>query len=65
MTKGKKRPIIVISDSTRPTPSGMIVEAALRSLNRAGTPEKSVRLVVATGLHMPSTEEELMRCDVN
>jgi len=60
LARGKKRPIIIISDSTRPTPSGMIVEAALRSLRRAGIPEKSVRLVVATGLHRPSTEEELM-----
>lgn len=60
LARGKKRPIIIISDSTRPTPSGMIVEAALRSLSRAGIPEKSVRLVVATGLHRPSTEEELM-----
>ncbi len=60
LARGKKRPIIIISDSTRPTPSGMIVEAALRSLSRAGIHEKSVRLVVATGLHRPSTEEELM-----
>ena len=60
LARGKKRPIIIISDSTRPTPSGIIVEAALRSLSRAGIPAKSVRLVVATGLHRPSTEEELM-----
>ena len=60
LARGKKRPIIIISDSTRPTPSGMIVEAALRSLCRAGIPEKSVRLVVATGLHRPCTEEEMM-----
>jgi nickel-dependent lactate racemase len=60
LARGAKNPCIIISDSTRPTPSGMIVEAALRSLCRAGIPEKSVRLVVATGLHRPSTEEELM-----
>ena len=60
LAQGKRRPIIVVSDSTRPTPSGLIVEAALRSLGRAGIPERSVRLLVATGLHRPSSEEELM-----
>jgi nickel-dependent lactate racemase len=59
LARGAKNPCIVISDSTRPTPSGMIVEAALRSLGRAGIPDERISLVVATGLHRPSTEEEL------
>jgi len=53
-------PCIIISDSTRPTPSGMIVEAALRSFSRAGIPEDETKLTVATGLHRPTTEEELV-----
>ena len=59
LARGAKNPCIVISDSTRPTPSGMIVEAALRSLGRAGIPDERISLVVATGLHRPCTEEEL------
>ena len=59
LARGAKNPCIVISDSTRPTPSGMIVEAALRSLGRAGIPDEKISLVVATGLHRPCTEEEL------
>lgn len=52
-------PCIVISDSTRPTPSGEITRVALDTLNNAGIPDDRVKVVIATGLHRPCTPDEL------
>lgn len=56
---GSKNPLIIVSDSTRPTPSDLIVLAALAELEEAGIPEENVKVLVATGLHRPCTLEEL------
>ena len=56
---GVKKPLIIVSDSTRPTPSDLIVLAALAELKEAGVPEEDVKVLVATGLHRPCTMEEL------
>jgi len=54
-----RKPCIIVSDSTRPTPSGPITEAALNTLNHAGIEDDDVKVLVATGLHRPCTENEL------
>ncbi|UCH57873.1 MAG: nickel-dependent lactate racemase [Candidatus Bathyarchaeota archaeon] len=65
MAQGCKDICVIVSDSTRPTPSGLIVQAALRDLKEAGIHDGQVKVVVATGLHRPCTEEELReRLDV-
>ena len=56
---GSKNPLIIISDSTRPTPSDLIVQAALAELEESGIPEENTKVLVATGLHRPCTFEEL------
>jgi nickel-dependent lactate racemase len=60
LAEGSSSPCIVVSDSTRPTPSGVIAESALDVLNQAGVGDESVRVVVATGLHRPCTDAELV-----
>ena len=60
LAKGSRSPCIIVSDSTRPTPSGMIAEAALRVLNDAGIPDEKIRIMIATGLHRPCTDEEIL-----
>ncbi|MGD2200682.1 MAG: nickel-dependent lactate racemase [Candidatus Bathyarchaeota archaeon] len=54
-----RKPCIIVSDSTRPTPSGLITETVLKTLNDAGVSDHDVKVVIATGLHRASTAEEL------
>ena len=49
---------ISISDITRPVPNELLIEALLEELAAAGVPESAVVVVIATGMHRPSTAEE-------
>jgi nickel-dependent lactate racemase len=60
LAKDSKNPCLLVSDSTRPTPSRLITEAALDVLNQAGVSDERVRVMVATGLHRPCTDAELL-----
>ena len=59
----KKRNInkvcIVVSDSTRPVPSHIILEALVKELNSCGIKDTKIFILIATGLHRLSREEEL------
>ena len=58
LARGKKNCVIIISDHTRPVPSRDILPNMFREL-REGSPEIDITLLVATGFHRPSGEEEL------
>ena len=58
LARGKRNCVIIISDHTRPVPSRDILPNMLREL-REGSPDIEVTLLVATGFHRPSSEEEL------
>lgn len=60
LAEDSRRPCIIVSDSTRPTPSMLIVDATLEALNGAGIEDDKISIVVATGLHRPPTGEELV-----
>lgn len=56
-----KRPrsvVITISDITRPVPNRLILPPILRTLHGAGISTDRVTILVATGMHRPSTPEE-------
>ncbi len=55
---GKKSACILICDITRPVPNRVILGPVLRVLERAGVPRENTLVLVATGLHRPSTIEE-------
>ena len=55
---GKKTCTIIISDHTRPVPSRHILPFMLREL-REGSPGIDVTLLVSTGFHRPTSDEEL------
>lgn len=57
---GKKRCTLIISDHTRPVPSRDILPLMLEEL-RDGNPEIEITLLVATGFHRTTTEQELRR----
>jgi nickel-dependent lactate racemase len=50
--------VITISDVTRPVPNELLVSAILGELNAAGVPDSACTVLIATGMHLPSTPEE-------
>jgi len=55
---GKKRVTLVTSDHTRAVPSKLTLPILLEEI-RAGNPEADITILVATGLHRPTTETEM------
>ena len=60
LARGRKSCVIIISDHTRPVPSRDILPNLFAEL-REGSPDIDITLLVSTGFHRPSTEEELRR----
>ena len=60
LAKGKKKETLVTSDHTRAVPSKLTLPILLREI-RAGNPEADITILIATGLHRPTTEEEQRR----
>jgi nickel-dependent lactate racemase len=58
VARGKKTACILICDITRPVPNELILRPTLRTLHEAGIAREDVLILVATGLHRPSTEAE-------
>ena len=56
---GKKVIVIISSDHTCQVPSGVTMPIELRRIH-AAAPDARVRILVATGMHRPSTHEELV-----
>ena len=50
---------IIISDITRPVPNQVILPPILQILEQQGIPREKIVILVATGIHRPSTEKEL------
>lgn len=59
LARGKKKPVIIVSDYTRPTPSGKLVPSLLEELEEAGIPAANVSVVFAAGSHRPTKPEEM------
>ena len=50
--------VITISDITRPVPNELLVTAILQELNAAGVPDSACTVLIATGMHLPSSQKE-------
>lgn len=59
LSKGKQRVTIICSDHTRPVPSKHIIPPMLTEIRR-GNPNAKITLLIATGMHRPTTREELI-----
>ena len=59
LAAGKKSACIVVCDITRPVPNALLVSALLDALADGGVPRERTTILVATGLHRPSSPEEL------
>ena len=58
LAKGKKRILVITSDHTRPVPSRITMPLLLKEI-RLYNPEAEITLLIATGIHRPTTESEL------
>jgi lactate racemase len=58
IARGRKDACILICDITRPVPNQTILRPMLRVLYEAGVPRERTLILVATGLHRPSTPAE-------
>ena len=57
----RRRPgnvVIVVSDITRPIPYASFLGPLLAEIEAAGVPTADILILIATGMHRPSTEEE-------
>ncbi|WP_418710250.1 nickel-dependent lactate racemase [Allofournierella sp.] len=60
LARGKKKITLVTSDHTRAVPSKLTLPILLAEL-RKGSPDAEITILIATGLHRPTTEEEQRR----
>ena len=60
LARGRDRIVLVTSDHTRAVPSRITLPLELAEI-RAGNPDADVTILVATGLHRPTTPEEQRR----
>lgn len=59
LAKGKQRVLIITSDHTRPVPSRITMPMLLEKV-RSGNPDAQITILIATGMHRPTTEAELL-----
>jgi nickel-dependent lactate racemase len=60
VARGRKDACILICDITRPVPNELILTPLLATLEQAGLAKDDILILVATGLHRPNTDEELI-----
>jgi nickel-dependent lactate racemase len=60
VARGTRNACILICDITRPVPNELILRGVLRRLLTAGIQPSDVTILVATGLHRPSTDAEIV-----
>lgn len=60
LAEGKRKIVIVTSDHTRAVPSKITLPLLLKEI-RSGNPDADITILIATGLHRPTTEKEQRR----
>jgi nickel-dependent lactate racemase len=60
LARGKRNACVLICDITRPVPNQLILDAVLPTLHAAGIALDDVTILIATGLHRPSTKGEIV-----
>jgi nickel-dependent lactate racemase len=61
LCRGKRKPLVIIDDLSRPTPTASILDPLLDDLKAAGIAPDQVTILVATGTHPPPSEESIAR----
>lgn len=58
LATGARSATIVVTDATRPCPDSQLVPPILEALHRAGVAPEDITILVAIGMHRPSTHAE-------
>ena len=61
LCRGKRKPLVIIDDLSRPTPTASILDPLLDDLKAAGIAPDQVTILVATGTHPPPSDESIAR----
>ena len=59
MVQGKQKVLVITSDHTRSMPSSITMPMLLEEIRR-GNPQAEITILIGTGLHRPTTQEELL-----
>lgn len=59
LAAGRRSACVVICDVTRPVPNRVTLPPLLATLEAAGIPRGQILILVATGMHRPTTRQEL------
>jgi nickel-dependent lactate racemase len=57
--RGRQSAAISVCDITRPAPNRQVLPPVLRRLREARIPREAIRILIATGLHRPASDEEI------
>lgn len=60
LARGRRDACILICDITRPVPNELILQPVLATLEAVGIPRERITILVATGLHRPSSQGEIV-----
>ena len=60
LAEGKDKIVVITSDHTRPMPSRITMPLLLKEI-RKGNPKAKITILIATGFHRQTTEDELRR----
>jgi nickel-dependent lactate racemase len=60
LARGKRRPVIIVDDLTRPTPAHRVIPVILKQLHDAGIGADQVTVVMGGGTHRPATPEQVL-----
>jgi predicted ATP-grasp superfamily ATP-dependent carboligase/nickel-dependent lactate racemase len=61
LCRGKRKPLVIIDDLSRPTPAASILDPLLSELKLAGVAPHQISILVATGTHPPPSDESISR----
>jgi lactate racemase len=59
--RGARSAVIAINDKTRPVSHHLLLPPLLQRLEHMNIPSDAIELIVATGTHLPATDEEIQR----
>lgn len=60
LARGKRTAAISVCDITRPAPNSITLPPLLARLHAAGIPVDGISILIATGLHRPATQDEIV-----
>lgn len=61
IASGRKRVTILVSDYTRAVPAKILLPSLIDELHQAGISESQITIIIAGGVHRPSTHKEIVQ----